>query len=313
MLRQRFCIADPGLCSCARFFKHGQVACVRHHQGFGLRHQTAENSQAVRMQNLVGPAPDNKRWNVNVGSKLFKGRGLKAHGGEYCFCEMLPAGCAIGSQPPDGAGKPGWPNKAMVQKLYKIPAIANHQRVFAAVTDGLQQSRQRRLVQSAGIEQPQCPYALRRDAGHGAGNKAAHGAAAQIKVFYAHGVEQLKDTPGLGFHAEVRQFVTAGQPEAGQVGRNDPETGLQMPANPGEMVAVCIEAVQKNQRFAVSAGDRKSTRLNSSHVAISYAVFCWKKYSSRRAGKILWYRRYRSYGQSAVVSWLEAFPADVNN
>src|SRR5690625_4317804 len=28
---------------------------------------------------------------------------------------------------------------------------------------------------------------------------------------------------------------------------------------------------------AVSAGDRKSTRLNSSHVAISYAVFCLKK------------------------------------
>src|SRR5690625_6747626 len=63
----------------------------------------------------------------------------------------------------------------------------------------------------------------------------------------------------------------------------------------------------------VAVIDRKSTRLNSSHVAISYAVFCWKKYTSRRAGKILWYRRYRSYGQSAVVSWLEAFPADVNN
>src|SRR5207253_6865307 len=28
---------------------------------------------------------------------------------------------------------------------------------------------------------------------------------------------------------------------------------------------------------AVSTGDRKSTRLNSSHVAISYAVFCLKK------------------------------------
>src|SRR5207253_7270451 len=27
----------------------------------------------------------------------------------------------------------------------------------------------------------------------------------------------------------------------------------------------------------VSVGDRKSTRLNSSHVAISYAVFCLKK------------------------------------
>src|SRR5690625_5791123 len=27
--------------------------------------------------------------------------------------------------------------------------------------------------------------------------------------------------------------------------------------------------------------DRKSTRLNSSHVAISYAVFCWKKKNSQ--------------------------------
>src|SRR5690349_22604779 len=30
-------------------------------------------------------------------------------------------------------------------------------------------------------------------------------------------------------------------------------------------------------RGAVVAGDRKSTRLNSSHVEISYAVFCLKK------------------------------------
>src|SRR5690554_5438103 len=30
-------------------------------------------------------------------------------------------------------------------------------------------------------------------------------------------------------------------------------------------------------RAAKSAGDRKSTRLNSSHVRISYAVFCLKK------------------------------------
>src|SRR5215468_373640 len=30
-------------------------------------------------------------------------------------------------------------------------------------------------------------------------------------------------------------------------------------------------------RFAQSAADRKSTRLNSSHITISYAVFCLKK------------------------------------
>src|SRR5947209_10802308 len=29
-------------------------------------------------------------------------------------------------------------------------------------------------------------------------------------------------------------------------------------------------------------GERKSTRLNSSHANISYAVFCWKKKRSRR-------------------------------
>src|SRR5690625_5394951 len=32
-----------------------------------------------------------------------------------------------------------------------------------------------------------------------------------------------------------------------------------------------------NYGFAGRNGDRKSTRLNSSHVAISYAVFCLKK------------------------------------
>src|SRR5437870_5370848 len=31
------------------------------------------------------------------------------------------------------------------------------------------------------------------------------------------------------------------------------------------------------KEFAVNYTDRKSTRLNSSHVAISYAVFCLKK------------------------------------
>src|SRR5437660_5081255 len=31
-----------------------------------------------------------------------------------------------------------------------------------------------------------------------------------------------------------------------------------------------------------AAGDRKSTRLNSSHVAISYAVFCLKKKKKRQ-------------------------------
>src|SRR5437870_9538400 len=39
---------------------------------------------------------------------------------------------------------------------------------------------------------------------------------------------------------------------------------------------VAAESVAK-QAFDLGLRDRKSTRLNSSHVAISYAVFCLKK------------------------------------
>src|SRR5439155_22135463 len=40
-------------------------------------------------------------------------------------------------------------------------------------------------------------------------------------------------------------------------------------------------AVQADESFRVEA-DRKSTRLNSSHVAISYAVFCLKKKKNKQ-------------------------------
>src|SRR5690349_25015896 len=36
-------------------------------------------------------------------------------------------------------------------------------------------------------------------------------------------------------------------------------------------------AVERDGRHPAGRGDRKSTRLNSSHVEISYAVFCLKK------------------------------------
>src|SRR5260221_8025929 len=36
---------------------------------------------------------------------------------------------------------------------------------------------------------------------------------------------------------------------------------------------------------AACIADRKSTRLNSSHTVISYAVFCLKKKKQRRAGR----------------------------
>src|SRR5438132_5392758 len=58
----------------------------------------------------------------------------------------------------------------------------------------------------------------------------------------------------------------------------------------GQLMAVlekAIEGAQKTQR------DRKSTRLNSSHTVISYAVFCLKKKKDVTKGKISPSRRLR--------------------
>src|SRR5436305_2777753 len=46
--------------------------------------------------------------------------------------------------------------------------------------------------------------------------------------------------------------------------------------------ALLLEA-REEQRLAMRREDRKSTRLNSSHVRISYAVFCLKKKKAHAA------------------------------
>src|SRR5690625_6529481 len=45
------------------------------------------------------------------------------------------------------------------------------------------------------------------------------------------------------------------------------------------------EKTPKETYYAMLNIDRKSTRLNSSHVAISYAVFCLKKKKRQREGR----------------------------
>src|SRR5207253_4815194 len=44
----------------------------------------------------------------------------------------------------------------------------------------------------------------------------------------------------------------------------------------------CFVFCRSDDAISVSHPDRKSTRLNSSHVAISYAVFCLKKKKKKR-------------------------------
>src|SRR5690625_5747434 len=56
------------------------------------------------------------------------------------------------------------------------------------------------------------------------------------------------------------------------------ENYIKILVDQGYKVAIC-EQVEDPK---TAKGDRKSTRLNSSHVAISYAVFCLKKKKQRQ-------------------------------
>src|SRR3712207_8575618 len=49
------------------------------------------------------------------------------------------------------------------------------------------------------------------------------------------------------------------------------------PPPPTLLIFGAVHVAQPLSRFAKALGDRKSTRLNSSHANISYAVFCLKK------------------------------------
>src|SRR5204863_8292744 len=53
--------------------------------------------------------------------------------------------------------------------------------------------------------------------------------------------------------------------------------GVTLPATLQQPAANNQRPATSGQPPATSEGDRKSTRLNSSHVEISYAVFCLKK------------------------------------
>src|SRR5690625_6713976 len=55
------------------------------------------------------------------------------------------------------------------------------------------------------------------------------------------------------------------------------EAGLVLSGqSPDEQLVEMVELPRDVHPFYVGTQDRKSTRLNSSHVAISYAVFCLK-------------------------------------
>src|SRR5437763_9248463 len=79
-------------------------------------------------------------------------------------------------------------------------------------------------------------------------------------------------------YPEVR-FLSIGEPNYGKAMKTGILESL------GEFV-ICVEIDLCDTDFHKHALDRKSTRLNSSHRCISYAVFCLKKKKKTKRGEI---------------------------
>src|SRR2546426_9892755 len=73
---------------------------------------------------------------------------------------------------------------------------------------------------------------------------------------------EVRELPGGHENLAIHTGAIGNQPPAAAVGR---VRGCRRSDHDGDAVAAAIEL------------DRKSTRLNSSHLVISYAVFCLKK------------------------------------
>src|SRR5439155_15375954 len=80
--------------------------------------------------------------------------------------------------------------------------------------------------------------------------------------------------------------ITRGKPSWSQ--RRSASFALFTNADAGTSRPILRQASLNHRRSSATCGsrtlDRKSTRLNSSHVAISYAVFCLKKKKKKYSG-----------------------------
>src|SRR5207253_10850851 len=65
------------------------------------------------------------------------------------------------------------------------------------------------------------------------------------------------------------------------------EPGVYLPGIGGVRIEDMVEVRDDGCAVVGVTEDRKSTRLNSSHVAISYAVFCLKKKKKKRMRQIM--------------------------
>src|SRR2546429_6778187 len=95
-----------------------------------------------------------------------------------------------------------------------------------------------------------------------------------MRLRVGHGGNKSADTSGnsYGDHQNVVNHQSSGRKEAGR----DAEI-LASDSVRSTATGVCLDRLTVGEIDDAEQQDRKSTRLNSSHGYISYAVFCLKK------------------------------------
>src|SRR5437762_7829958 len=81
----------------------------------------------------------------------------------------------------------------------------------------------------------------------------------------------------LALAALAAPFIAPGDPYHGQLAAALQAPSRAFPLGTDAQGRDVLSRLLFGARLSLAVGDRKSTRLNSSHVAISYAVFCLKK------------------------------------
>src|SRR5689334_20818823 len=91
------------------------------------------------------------------------------------------------------------------------------------------------------------------------------------------GIPELKEAIAAKFKRENELVYKPNQIIVGTGGKQVLYNALMATINPGDEVIIPAPYWVSYPEMVALAGDRKSTRLNSSHSSISYAVFCLKK------------------------------------
>src|SRR5438445_13863810 len=88
---------------------------------------------------------------------------------------------------------------------------------------------------------------------------------------------RLVETPTTGSRSRFAPLNETPPPTLAPPEATATPVATPRPAPTGERIVIGNTGGRGTRRSPVGAGDRKSTRLNSSHANISYAVFCLKK------------------------------------